>query len=68
MEDDDLSRQSLEKCIAEIAAMTKDRGECIALRPTRMVVPRDPSETDEEYKARVACIQAKLEWLEENPR
>lgn len=57
-----LSAKALEQALVEIRALV-DEGQPIAVKPTRIWVPREPWETDKQYRARVGRIKRRLQQL-----
>ena len=51
------SQQSLEECLERVLGFEQETGERISARPTKIIVPRYPDETDVEFKARVDVLK-----------
>lgn len=61
----DLSEKSLEDAIVQIKRWTEDGKSLLALKPTKMFVPKYPDETYEEYTVRVEQLRALEKQLRE---
>ena len=55
----DLSEQSLTECLQKIRDYLRD--DHITLEPTKIIIPRYPGETDDEYLAKVEKARRLIE-------